>query len=768
MVSSPIVGQRIEVLDTDSIWSSAYVVDVLEGKIEIHYDGWDDNWNEILDVDSSRMAPIYTRTSRLKCLVSLENLSRKMKESDDRRSSLWPCVLHTRMPHGENAAELLKIEKKVFIQPYRSGLLPKHIRDKINNGGIWLEVKRINKWDILNDDYNACLCNFELAYKSCVEDTSVPGYLDDDIFMEGSCIHESYFVNEASDKNKLINVQVWESDLVDLTKLESRIEAELVCKAEKVQEDPLQSRLTNKSHKESVGLWKIYPDIDPKKATQDVAQLLPSRYRYAAKRVCEFFMFCFERQRIWYKKKSFMPRPWTEDELLHSKNFCNLFRELDSGTQYLHRHIVALLKEYKTDVIESQCNSKKRKQRESFPIGAQLIIGCDFEGKVVDIPSRKNPYYRILYVDGDEEDMTKDEVLFYMNGNEPGDVTQPEDKVEIGSIIVKQFDLEACLIRFDPVTLLYTVKIDINGLEEEVSGDDLKDMILAYDSKYEIPSKSSNVYNESVTYFSEVLFMVICFRLINRIETFEILGGIPRIKDWRVFIAKLEKLQKKGNYKIFTSAHQVIGFRRFFSTMDCLLGKGFAGLFKLERNLQVPIKNKDLEGVTKILRSIENIGPFFAWQITCDLLQSNILGDCDEHDFALFGPGAKSGLQYIFPDISDHIDICKVLVQNQSKVFELLQLDFKSFAGERQLTLKVIEHTLCEFYKYNVSLRNSLSLQQTHLRNYDYAPSIQRKYCDTCGLSLPKGDSTRVEQHTHCMMICIDCCGFSECRRSLM
>jgi hypothetical protein len=98
MVSSPIVGQRIEVLDIDSIWSSAYVVDVLEGKIEIHYDGWDDNWNEILDVDSSRMAPIYTRTSRLKCLVSLENLSRKMNQMiDDHHFGHVFCTLECHM-----------------------------------------------------------------------------------------------------------------------------------------------------------------------------------------------------------------------------------------------------------------------------------------------------------------------------------------------------------------------------------------------------------------------------------------------------------------------------------------------------------------------------------------------------------------------------------------------------------------------------------------------------------------------------------------------
>lgn len=759
-------------LDTDSIWSSAFIVDVLkEENIEIRYDGWDDVWNEILKVDSSRVAPIYTHTSRLKCFVSLVHPTsrKKMDVKKNGSSSFWPCILHTRIPHGENASTLLKIEKNVFVQPYRSGLLPKHIRNKIMNGGIWLETKHIHKWELLNHNYHEYPCNFELAYNSCLEDKSVPGHLHENIFMEGSCIYDAYFVNTSSETNKLIDLTGWESDLVDLSTIDSRVGAEIVCKEEEEDcYDKLQSSVTSKVDNKCIGLWAIFPEIDPIQAAQNVAQVLPSRYKYAAKQVCEFFMFCFERQRIWFQKKSNMPRPWTKDILLHSKHFCNLFRELDRGTQYLHRHIVALHKEYNIDnSMESKHTCKKRKQEKIFPIGTRLIKGCDFEGKVVDIPSEESPYYKILYMDGDQEEMNKDEVLSYLKKDDAADCIDAKHECNIGTIVMKRFDLEARVIHFDQKSSLYTIEFDVNGVKEEVSHNDLKNLVLALESTDGPSSTNSN--NAAVSYVSEVLFMVICFRLINRIETFDILNGIPRIKDWKSFVKKLENLQKKQNFKIFTCAHQVMGFRRFVSTINSLLRNDCAVLLKLENNLQIPIRNKDLEGVTRSLQKIENIGPFFAWQITCDLLQSNILGDCHEHGYTLFGPGAKNGLRYIFPKTCDELEICKFLVQNQSRLFDCLQLDFKSVAGERRLTLKVIEHTLCEFQKYVVSYENAHKLQQISLRNYYYtAPKSHGDYCNTCYSSSLKGESTNMEHHTVNTMVCIDCCRFLDISKNHM
>lgn len=55
----------------------------------------------------------------------------------------------------------------------------------------------------------------------------------------------------------------------------------------------------------------------------------------------DFFEFIFERQNTWYKKTvEKLYSPWSEDEILNTYRFCNVYRELDGGTiaisKYLH------------------------------------------------------------------------------------------------------------------------------------------------------------------------------------------------------------------------------------------------------------------------------------------------------------------------------------------------------------------------------------------------------------------------------------------------
>lgn len=53
----------------------------------------------------------------------------------------------------------------------------------------------------------------------------------------------------------------------------------------------------------------------------------------------EFFWFINERQRIYLAKESGkMPPPWTEDEILQKYFFCNVFREQDKTTRYIHKN----------------------------------------------------------------------------------------------------------------------------------------------------------------------------------------------------------------------------------------------------------------------------------------------------------------------------------------------------------------------------------------------------------------------------------------------
>ena len=90
------------------------------------------------------------------------------------------------------------------------------------------------------------------------------------------------------------------------------------------------------------------------------------------------------------------------------------------------------------------------------------------------------------------------------------------------------------------------------------------------------------------------------------------------------------------------------------------------------------------------------MGPFFAWQILCDLLESQILGTNTDNQWACLGPGAQNGLRRIFPlettkGTLKHTrllrDICSL--NGQKSGFAALGVDFQAFLN-KPLSLKNI------------------------------------------------------------------------------
>lgn len=56
----------------------------------------------------------------------------------------------------------------------------------------------------------------------------------------------------------------------------------------------------------------------------------------------DFLRFVVERHRIWEQRQLGVPPPWTEDPVLATRKFTNVFRVLDPGTQYVLTDLVDL------------------------------------------------------------------------------------------------------------------------------------------------------------------------------------------------------------------------------------------------------------------------------------------------------------------------------------------------------------------------------------------------------------------------------------------
>jgi len=54
----------------------------------------------------------------------------------------------------------------------------------------------------------------------------------------------------------------------------------------------------------------------------------------------DFLAFVVERHRIWEKRQAGAPQPWTDDPVLASRKFTNVFRVLDPGTQFVLNNLL--------------------------------------------------------------------------------------------------------------------------------------------------------------------------------------------------------------------------------------------------------------------------------------------------------------------------------------------------------------------------------------------------------------------------------------------
>ena len=183
------------------------------------------------------------------------------------------------------------------------------------------------------------------------------------------------------------------------------------------------------------------------------------------------------------------------------------------------------------------------------------------------------------------------------------------------------------------------------------------------------------------------------FRLVNRIQTFEGFDQNWGLANLERFKRYLDKRKEEG-VPIFTFAHNTMGKERLKTCLDELSEE-------IEDITTDLLTAGTLEECVNVFRAFNNIDIFFAWQIVCDLLELNIL-KMEENSWVVLGPGAKAGLGRIFSDVTsseEELHYTKWLTRVLPYCFKALELDFVNFLGKK-LSLKHIEHGLCEYEKY--------------------------------------------------------------------
>jgi len=210
-------------------------------------------------------------------------------------------------------------------------------------------------------------------------------------------------------------------------------------------------------------------------------------------------------------------------------------------------------------------------------------------------------------------------------------------------------------------------------------------------------------YSSSYERKKALLWLTTMYRLVNRVETFEDVGLLLHhnwVHDRLKWKYKLERRQEQGKC-IFTNAHLTLPSHEVGSTK---LDKYIEVLDDFYNRLQpisdVVFSAPDLEAVFYSLMSIKCVGRFIAYEICCDLILAKAI-PYTEDDWVNPGPGCKKGLNLIYPKIrttQEYQDHISDLMLQQKTYFK--QFGLKFYEYKHPLTLRGIEHSLCELQKY--------------------------------------------------------------------
>ncbi len=213
-----------------------------------------------------------------------------------------------------------------------------------------------------------------------------------------------------------------------------------------------------------------------------------------------------------------------------------------------------------------------------------------------------------------------------------------------------------------------------------------------------------------------ILLNIVFYRFFNQFNLYEKLNIGP-LNDFSEktktgLIESLTRLKKKE--PLFNDAYLIAGRKnekKYLSVLNSL-----SSLWKNADELIYRIdKAKTPEESFNIIKEIDLVGDFLAYEIWTDLTYFNFFSQgWTDNDFVSIGPGAKWGLEIIYgkSDKKENLKSINHLHEIQKEFLEKRknhswqEISYKeAFSNKPFLSLRNIEHSLCEFRKYH-NLKN--------------------------------------------------------------
>lgn len=200
----------------------------------------------------------------------------------------------------------------------------------------------------------------------------------------------------------------------------------------------------------------------------------------------------------------------------------------------------------------------------------------------------------------------------------------------------------------------------------------------------------------------DLLFELIKFRIFNWPETYDVLHFNMRKWDRDRAVEVLKKAKEEGK-QLFTGAYIVTSGGSSdpkYETICDALNYAYEQRNRMAGRIR---RGKSMQEACEILRDINTVGPFVAYEMACDLRFTRILSDAkDIMSWANPGPGAKRGIHRLLTGHASKMSPAPdyVAVMRHLLTLSHENLDSHVFECIWPFEMREIEHSLCEFDKY--------------------------------------------------------------------
>jgi len=213
----------------------------------------------------------------------------------------------------------------------------------------------------------------------------------------------------------------------------------------------------------------------------------------------------------------------------------------------------------------------------------------------------------------------------------------------------------------------------------------------------------------------ERLFTLISFKLFNKIETFEEVG-LLRYNDFDPikFEKSLKKIVDRGEnpftdaYLVNSMAYQ--GMKKYIAYSRHVIPFVHENMKPFYRTILTAKKPKEIIDHFSIIKGVSD---FVAYELYCDIdyFDPPIM-KFNQNDYVNTGPGAATGVAWIFPSRATSYKECEKVIyelrNKQKYYFKIFGFEDFPYLNNKygKLSLREIEHSLCEFQKYMKMINN--------------------------------------------------------------